>query len=124
MSITPGLSMHERAVWMVLRDRTERLGYCPSQKEVAETTNFPKATVNRCVRSLELKGYIRRLPGVARSIIPVDPEHVEASRVANHVRAQIAHLRNQLKSHSDPDVLIRITDQIDNLLYKLEKWGQ
>ncbi len=123
MSITPGLSPHERAVWMVVRECTEKNGYCPSQREIAETTGFYLANVNRCVQALETKGYIRRQAGVMRSLIPVDPERAEQTALANNVRRQIGFLRKRLKVTDDVKELVRITDQIDNLLYRLEQWG-
>lgn len=124
MSITPGLTPLQSKVWTVARAMTEANGFGPTYEELRQNCGLTsKSEVHRAIVALEERGYIRRRPGSSRSIITVDPEQTETSAFANHVRQQIAHLRVQLKRTDDVDKLIKITDQIDNLLYRLEKWG-
>ena len=48
-------------------------GYSPSQRDIAQGCYINAASVVRYLDKLEAKGYIRREPGKARSIILSEP---------------------------------------------------
>lgn len=69
----PMLTPRQRQVYDFIRSETRNRGYPPTIREIGREVGIPNTNGVMChLRPLERKGYIRRTPGLFRSITLVD----------------------------------------------------
>lgn len=70
----PTLSNRQRAILAFITDHLTSYGYPPSVREIAEELDLSIGAVHHQLVELELKGYLRRVPGRSRAIQVIEPK--------------------------------------------------
>lgn len=69
------LTPRQAKVLAAITDAIESKGYAPTLREIGKAVGLAStAAVSFQVHQIELKGYIRRDPGVTRGLVIVKPE--------------------------------------------------
>jgi len=69
----PTLTPRQRDLVNVIRDFLRDRGYPPTLQEASERMGIAPGVCHRLARRIVEKGYLKSRPGVARGIVPADP---------------------------------------------------